>query len=64
MPASLARSRYKAFCCEPGGWLLLRAIGLIVLPLGAVVGFFLTVAERLAPFVPQFKGQLPSTRTP
>jgi hypothetical protein len=27
-------------CCEPTGWLLLRAIGLIVLPLGAIVGFF------------------------
>ena len=26
-------------CCEPTGWLLLRAIGLIVLPLGAIVGF-------------------------
>jgi len=27
-------------CCEPTGWLLLRAVGLIVLPLGAIVGFF------------------------
>ena len=26
-------------CCEPTGWLLLRAVGLIVLPLGAIVGF-------------------------
>ena len=27
-------------CCEPTGWLLLRALGVIVLPLGAIVGFF------------------------
>ena len=29
-----------AMCCEPTGWLLVRAAGLIVLPLGAIVGFF------------------------
>ena len=28
-----------ATCCEATGWLLLRAVGVIVLPLGAIVGF-------------------------
>jgi len=27
-------------CCEATGWLAVRAVGLIVLPLGAIVGFF------------------------
>jgi len=26
-------------CCAASGWLVLRAVGLIVLPLGAIVGF-------------------------
>lgn len=26
-------------CCEATGWLAVRAVGLVVLPLGAVVGF-------------------------
>ena len=29
-----------AMCCEPTGWLWLRAIGVVALPLGAIVGFF------------------------
>jgi hypothetical protein len=28
-----------AMCCDATGWLALRAVGLIVLPLGAVLGF-------------------------
>jgi hypothetical protein len=26
-------------CCEPTAWLLTRAIGVVLLPLGAIVGF-------------------------
>lgn len=35
-------SLYKlaVICCEMSGWLALRAVGVIVLPLGAIVGFF------------------------
>jgi hypothetical protein len=29
-----------AMCCEPTAWLWVRAIGVIVLPLGAIAGFF------------------------
>jgi hypothetical protein len=27
-------------CCDPTAWFVVRAIGIVVLPLGAIVGFF------------------------